>query len=406
MEMIRVNIVNPINKDMTEVIIDVVITISDGKIAAVDPYDSHKHSRAIDMLDCVAIPGFIDLHVHLSQYLARGKHEPALLPWLSKHIFPAEARSADPDYARSIAHYFFRALSAYGTTCAVIYTAPYQQTCNTAFEVASEYGSRALIGMTLMDANSPDDLIQTTDYAYSSSVELFHKWNDPAGLLQYIFTPRFAPTCSAALMSKIGSFANENNAWIQSHLSENKDELKWVKELFGEETYTDVYQRYGILGPRTIMAHAIHLTKSEMELLKSTGTKIAHCPDSNFYLKSGEFDYASMSESGLSIGIGSDVGAGTTLNMLYHAKMTSFRQSANPISPERLLWHITLGNAELLGLSDRIGSIECGKDADIVFVRIPDEYPIDESLPSVLCYCGHEFQIAQTMIRGRTVHRI
>ena len=404
MPKIRTNLINPISPDRAEFLADHVIAYDDGVISALRPYDLTLDRDAENALDCMALPGFIDLHVHLSQYRARGRFEPALLPWLEKHIFPAEALSAHTDYALEIAKDFFRALFAAGTTTTVIYTAPFRQACQAAFEVAEELGARALIGMTLMDRNSPDALLHDTSYAYENSVALRERWHDRSTLLDYIFTPRFAPTCSTELMKLIGEYASAQSAFIQSHLSENKDEIAWVKELFGKASYTQVYADLGILGPHTIMGHAIHLSEEEIAILAETQTAIAHCPDSNFFLKSGEFPYQRLWDAGLRIGLGSDVGAGTTLSMPHHAQMANYRQSACPLSPPRLLWHLTMASAAILGWQERIGSLELGKDADLCVFRIPEGHSLDAGLLSSLFFYGAEFKTCRCIVRGRTVY--
>ena len=177
-----------------------------------------------------------------------------------------------------------------------------------------------------MDQNVNSELVQSTDYAYQKA------WNYTINiimrtLLDYIFSPRFALSCSVILMEKIARFAQDNSAWIQTHLSENQIEIANVLQLFGVDTYTQVYENVGLLTPKTILAHCIHLSSAEMDTLAKYDSCIAHCPDSNFFLKSGEFNYEALYSRNLNIGVGSDVAAGTTLNMLYHSKMVNYRQS-------------------------------------------------------------------------------
>lgn len=401
---IRTNIINPINPDETEILLDHVIIIQADRIAQLRAYDAEMDQDSEDRLDCVLLPGLIDLHVHLSQYRIRGIHRPALLPWLEGVVFPEESRSANTDYSRQLAEEFFQALFLSGTTTSVIYTAPYKSACETAFDVAEELGARAFIGMTMMDQNSPKDLLQNTQKTLEQSIDLFEQWDHKTSMLNYIFTPRFAPTCSEHLMKELGRFIQENNAWFQTHLSENKDEIAWVKELFGRDSYTQVYAEMGLLGPRSIFGHGIHLSDEELSLLRQSKSKIAHCPDSNFYLKSGEFPYPRVHGAGIDIGIGSDVGAGTTLDMLYHAKMASYRQSSVVITPQRLFYHISLGNAKILGLETEIGSIEIGKQADLVLFKLPCSQTPDDAILSRLCFYSHEFSIVRTIIAGRIVH--
>lgn len=404
MRKIRSNLVNPVSPDQVSVLKDHVLEWNGKTISTVRPYDPALDAGCEDRSDCVALPGLIDIHVHLSQYRIRGHYEPALLPWLEKHVFPAEALSRAPEYAKALAEEFFQALFAAGTTTSVIYTAPFWTACEAAFATARELGARAFIGMTLMDQYSPPDLLQSTAAAYAQSVELYEKYDKPDSLLRYIFTPRFAVSCSAQLMQMIAAFAHDHSAWIQTHLSENKDELRFVQQAFGADSYTQVYEQMGLLGPQTILAHAIHLSEAEMDTLAHHRCKIAHCPDSNFYLKSGEFKYQNLRDHKLEIGIGSDVAAGTSLSMLYHAKLANFRQSSLSLLPARLLYHITLGNAQLLGLSERIGSLETGKEADLCLLKLPKAMQADADLPSALCFWGHEFRVLETVIAGKSVY--
>lgn len=406
MRRIRTKLLTPLSPDSLAVFPDHVIAWDEGLIASIRPFDPSLDVDCEDRRDQLCLPGLIDVHVHLSQYRIRGAYEPSLLTWLKRHVFPEEARSADPIYARAVADVFFQALFAAGTTTSAIYTAPFSQACEIAFQSASDAGARALIGMTMMDRDSPPELIQTTDYACSRSEELYARWHGQNPLLDYIFTPRFALSCSAGLMARTAGFIRARDAWLQTHLSENHDEIKQVLQLFGAVSYTQLYERLGLLTPKSIFAHAIHLNGSELDLLAENNCRIAHCPDSNFFLKSGEFNYPALEGKRLRIGIGSDVAAGTSLNMLYHAKLANFRQSVHSLAPERLLHHITLGNAALLGLDHRIGSLEPGKEADLCFLSLPP-FPIpDEDLPAALCFWGHEWPVTETVIAGRSVFRL
>ena len=404
MRKIKTNVITPVSATETTYQNNVALSIDSGVIVAIEPFNPSIHGDCEDKTAYVCLPGLIDMHVHLSQFDIRGQYRPALLPWLNEVVFPAEQKSSEADYAESIAARFFAELAKVGTTTAIIYTAPSFTACQKAFEQAEHAGIRARIGMTLMDMNSPDFLLQPTMYAYEQSIALYDRWHGKNELLDYIFTPRFAPTCSAELMTNIGSFASTNGAWIQSHLSENADEIKWVKELFGLQTYTEVYEKFGILGPHTIMAHCIHLTDRELEILRTTETKIAHCPDSNFYLKSGEFDVDRILKSQIPFGLGSDVGAGTTLSMLYHAKMYNYRQSQKAISPSDALYHITLGAARALGMDEQIGTIESGKDADLIFIPRSESTSLPDFLSSLIFY-GNEYPIAETLVKGHSIYQ-
>lgn len=403
MRKLRTNILTPLDQDELQYLPDHTLAWEQAKIQQLRPYNPALDADAEDLRDCLVLPGFVDVHVHLSQYRIRGRYEPDLLTWLDRHVFPEEARSADGEYAKKLSAAFFEALFAAGTTTAVIYTAPFQQACETAFATAAELGARAFIGMTLMDRDSPPNLIQTTDYAFSRSTELYSRYHGVSPLMDYIFTPRFALTCSERLLSALAVYAAGHEAWIQTHLSENPAELRRLSQISGGRSYTRYYADLGLLTPRSILAHAIHLSDAEKDLLAEQGCRIAHCPDSNFFLKSGEFDYPGLHARHIPIGIGSDVAAGTSLSMPYHARMANYRQSSQALSPARLLWHITLGNARLLDLDKRVGSVETGKEADLVILRLPPD-PVDpELLSAALCFCGEDFPVQSTIVAGRKV---
>ena len=401
MKNILCNIVNPISPEEIQFLPKQVISIEESKISAITSLPEFQGRIDEDRSNEYALPGFIDLHTHLSQYYIRGLYEPALLPWLNKYVFPEEERSKNIEYAEKLSRDFFSAMLKAGTTTCVIYTAPFFSACDMAFEIAQETGIRALIGMTMMDMNCPENLPQNSHKTLEESILLYEKWHGKNAKLDYIFTPRFAPTCSLELMKEVVKYAIEHNAWIQTHLSENKEEIEMVKEIFGYKSYTEVYQKAGLLTQHSIFAHCIHLNDEEIKMLAENKCKIAHCPDSNFFLKSGEFPLQKIEEAGIEYGLGSDVGAGTSLNMLYHTKMMNYRQSDYPVLPAKALYHITLGSAKLLGVDEIIGSLEIGKEADIVFLKPPLNYPLKNNGISQLVFCGQEFSLTETLVAGR-----
>lgn len=401
MKNILCNIVNPISPEEIQFLPKQVISIEESKISAITSLPEFQGRIDEDRSNEYALPGFIDLHTHLSQYYIRGLYEPALLPWLNKYVFPEEERSKNIEYAEKLSRDFFSAMLKTGTTTCVIYTAPFFSACDMAFEIAQETGIRALIGMTMMDMNCPENLPQNSHKTLEESILLYEKWHGKNAKLDYIFTPRFAPTCSLELMKEVAKYAIEHNAWIQTHLSENKEEIEMVKEIFGFKSYTEVYQKAGLLTQHSIFAHCIHLSDEEIKMLAENKCKIAHCPDSNFFLKSGEFPLQKIEEAGIEYGLGSDVGAGTSLNMLYHTKMMNYRQSDYPVLPAKALYHITLGSAKLLGVDKIIGSLEIGKEADIVFLKPPLNYALKNNGISQLVFCGQEFSLTETLVAGR-----
>lgn len=365
-----------------------------------------ENSNYIDKRDCLCLPGFIDIHVHLSQLYIKGKYAPDLLSWLKNYTYPAELMSKDADFARIIAEDFYKTCLEKGTTTTVVYTAPFAEACEIAFETARDLGVRSIIGMTMMDQNTPEYLNQTTSLVLENSIELWNRWHD-RGRLDYIFTPRFALTCSETLLRETGRFIKGKGARLQTHLSENLNEIKSVNSLFPEHgSYTEVYHHYDLLGNRSIMGHGIHLSDTEMDLLKDTDTRIAYCPDSNLFLKSGRIKWQKLIEKGIKVGLASDVGAGTDLFMLNIMKSADYVLDKSWLNPEKSFYIATAGNAEVLGWEDKIGRIEKGKEADLVFVKTPSELAEASKIEllSWLIYLNYEVEIESTWVGGQELY--
>jgi guanine deaminase len=402
MEIFKTNILTPISISEVQYLKDIFIFINDGRIIEIS---DQSDSDYVDKTHLICLPGFIDVHVHLSQFYMRGSHSPNLLHWLNHYTFKEEYKSKDEKYARKVAEDFFSDLVSKGTTTSVIYTSPFKQACEIAFQVAEERDVRAIIGMTMMDMESPEYLQQTSTAAFEDSASLYSEWNKKTELLEYIFTPRFALTCSAELMKLTGEFTRNKNAYIQTHLSENKEEIKRALELFPQySSYAEIYERLGLLGKKTILGHVIHVNDEEIAILKETNSKIAHCPDSNFFLKSGMFPLRKIKNAGLDVALGSDVAGGSSLNMLNVMKMACFRQENYLIPPQEAFYYSTLGGAKVLGKENIIGSLEVGKDADLVFLKLTDfkKYNTTELL-SKMIYTHEDVEIVETLVQGRKV---
>lgn len=359
-----------------------------------------------DYTDYICIPGFIDTHVHLSQLNIKGKHSSNLLDWLNDYVFEEESKSRDDAYAANLSRKFYEASVKQGTTCSVIYTAAFKSAAEIAFQIASEMGFRAFIGKTQMDVNCPPSLQENPQLSMQESVDLYEKWDNKNDLLNYIFTPRFAPACTSELMKEVGKFIQDNNAYLQTHLSENKNEIAWVKSLYPTCcSYTEVYRKHGLLGPRTLLAHCIHLDEAEMNIISQSKSKITHCPDSNFFLKSGAFPLEKIREHGIEFALASDVGAGTSLSMMNVMKMMNYRQDDYVVSPVEAFYYATLAGAEILSIADKTGSIEIDKAADLVFLKINDLHQKSEiEILSDLLYLGDEVQVKETIIAGKTLY--
>ena len=300
------------------------IIVHDGRIAEIGYYDDlQKRPRAmpvrwIDRGTVAIFPGLIDCHTHLPQYSAVARGESQLLPWLREDIFPVEREFTGPR-AREEAPLFFHELARNGTTTAMIFAAIYEDSCEIGFEAAEESGLRVILGKTMMDLGSYGQLQPKKILSISliESERLCRKWHGADnGRLEYAFSPRFAVTCSEKLMRSAAELAQRFDAYLQTHLAENREEIEKVRNLhMSARDYTDVYEKCGLLTPKTMLGHCIHLSAREIDAIAATQSNIAHCPTSNLFLGSGLLKLDQLMQAGLAIGLGSDVGAGPELNM-------------------------------------------------------------------------------------------
>ena len=372
------------------------------RIANEDPRPEFPDAEFRDLGDRIVLPGFVDTHVHLPQFAIMGVGQGELLAWLNTYTYPEEARFSDPEYAETVSKSFFGEVVANGTTTAVIYCSIHERATDIAFQIAQSKGLRAFIGKVMMDRNSPPALLENTEDSVRSSIRLFEKWDGADnGRLRYIFTPRFAGSCSMELMKRTGEIAQTTGAFVQSHLSENKDEIRWMAELFPEQrSYADVYDTAGLLGERTIMAHCVHLLAEEITLLARRRTKVAFCPYSNRNLRSGTMPYAKLQNAGLTISLGSDVAGGPSLSMFEQMREAI---NATGIAPAEALYLATLGGAAALGLADHIGSFVPGKDADFI-VASAEEYKTPDEALSALSLRGNKTCVTEVYVRGKLMY--
>ncbi len=377
----------------------------------------------------VILPGFVDAHVHVAQYAIAGQYDGSLLEWLQRHAFPTERRFADTTYATRVSRAFFRDLCRNGTTTAAIFSTIHESATDVVFREAETSGLRCIIGKVMMDQNSPSYLEESTAAALESSERLCRKWNGGSGgRLRYAFSPRFAPTCSRKLLRGAGRLAAKYDAHLQTHLAETLEEVKLVRKLFpGSPTYTSVYSGAGLVRPKSIFAHAIHIGPKEAQLLRSGGAGLAHCPSSNLLLGSGFMRVRELLDSGLPIGLGSDVAGGPELSLLRVMAAAGFVAKAAeisgmsprrwgggppPLRPSELFYLATLGGARALGLGAVTGSLDRGKRADLVVLdlsrldplsRAVDQMTLDEML-GLAVYRGDDRAIVSAWVDGRQVY--
>ena len=402
---------------------DAIIVMANGLIDAVGPAADILPTLSADVpvtvwRDCVLLPGFIDSHVHYPQTEMIGAHGEQLIDWLNNYTFVAEQGFSDKTHAAEVAEVFLREQHRNGVTASTVFCTVHPQSVDALFEAAARVNMRIMAGKVCMDRHAPAALLDTPQRAYDESKALIGKWHG-RGRAEYVITPRFAPTSTPEQLDALGSLAQDfPTTLIQSHLAENIDELAWVRALFPSCThYTDVYQRYGLLRPRALYGHGIHLSEAELDILSATGSAIVHCPTSNFFLGSGCFDLrrARDTRRPVAVGLGTDLGAGTsfsilqTLNEAY--KAAQFH--GFPLSAAQAIYLATRGNARALGLDDRIGAIEAGMEADIAVLDLMStpliayrmKYARDwQDALFIQMTLGDDRAIAATYIAGQQVH--
>lgn len=316
--------------------------------------------------------GFIDTHLHYPQMQIIGSYAPALLEWLNTYTFVEEQRFGDPDHAARIGSAFFDEMVRHGTTTAAAYCSVHKASADAFFAESHKRNMRMIGGKVMMDRNAPEGLTDTAQQGYDESKALIARWHG-RGRAEYAITPRFAITSSPAQLELAGALVAEHpDCHVQTHLSENRDEIAFTRALYPEAPdYLGVYERFGLLHDKTLLGHSIHLEPREIEVLAETGAKPVFCPTSNLFLGSGLFDDAGLRARGIAAGIATDVGAGTSYSMLQtlNEGYKILQLQGQKLHPLAAFHWITRGNAVALGLEDRIGTLEPGTEADVVVLN-------------------------------------
>lgn len=353
---------------------------ADGVILATGPAPdvlaAHPGATVSDRRDCVLIPGMVDTHVHYPQIPVIGAMGLELLEWLALRTLPEEAKMADLGHAEKAAQRFVRLLAGNGTTSALVFGSHFPHAQNALFEAADAQGLRIASGLVVSDRNLRPELEVTPDEAYAQSKALADRWHGH-GRLRYAVTPRFSVSATEAMLDSCRTLLDETpGALFTSHVNESLGEIEFVKELFpAARDYVATYEDAGLLTPRSVLAHNVHVSDDELHRLAHAHTAVAHCPSSNAFLSSGIFPMARHVEHGVRFGMGTDVGAGTGLSMLkeglvaYHVQMV--REQGHMLGPAHLLYLATAAGAAAIGLDDTVGDLTPGKAADLVLLKPP-----------------------------------
>ncbi len=395
---------------------DGAILLDQGRIVAVGDFAALDNgAEVIDHRPHLLMPGFIDTHNHFPQMQVIGSYGAQLLDWLNTYTFPAEMKFVDPEHAARIATAYFDEMLRNGTTTPVAYCSVHKTSAEAYFTAAAARNIRAIGGKVLMDRNAPEGLLDTPETGYDDSKALIEKWHG-TGRALYAVTPRFAITSTPAQLEVAGALMAENpDCYMQTHLSENTDEIAYTLELYPDfRDYLGIYDHYGLLGPRALMGHSIHLSEREVTLMRETQSVAVFCPTSNLFIGSGLFDERRMQENGVRMALATDIGGGTSYSMLRtldEAYKVCQLQNRN-LPPLRAFYMLTLGNARALGLEAEIGTLAAGSEADIVVLdaratpAMALRMETVETLPEelfVLQTLGDDRSVVQTYVAGKAM---
>ncbi len=376
-----------------------------------------RDTVVIDYRGRLILPGFIDTHMHFAQADIVASHGEHLLEWLERYTFPEERRFDDAAYAAEVADFAIDEMLRNGTTTSMVFATVHKVSVDTIFSAAEARGVCMIAGKVLMDRNCPDELCESADRGFEVSQELIAKWHGRGqGRLRYAVTPRFAPTSSERQLALAGQLLDEHpGIYLQSHLAENESECRWVQELFPwSKSYLDVYERFGMLRPKSVFAHCIHLNDRDHSRIAECGAAMAFCPTSNLFLGSGLFDAERAAGSAARFGIGTDIGAGTSFSLLrtLHEAYKVSHLRGQKMNAFQGFYRATLGGACALYLDNEIGNFAAGKYADFVVLngagtpliarRTARAETLSERL-FILMMLGDEHVIDATHVMGRKV---
>ena len=353
------------------------VLTENGRISAVGNADelraAHPRARPVDYSGKLICPGFVDAHAHYPQTAMIASWGKQLIDWLNSYTFPEEMRFAEAGFARETAARYLDLIKAHGTTTVCSYTTIHPASVDAFFDAAQARNMAVVAGKTCMDRNAPDGLKDTPQSAYDDSKALLERWHG-RDRLQYAITPRFSPTSTPEQLQAMGAlWAEHPDCLMQTHLSEQPDEVACVAELFpGARDYLDTYEAHGLLGDRGVFGHAIYLTDREKDRLAETGAALVHCPTSNTFIGSGLMDVAGLAAHDIRLGLATDTGGGSSFSMLrtMAAAYEIAQLRGTALHAAQLLWLATAGSADSLHMGDEIGRLRPGNAADLTILDL------------------------------------
>ena len=353
------------------------VLIEDGHIAAVGNGEklraAHPQAEVTRYTHALICPGFVDAHVHYPQTAIIASWGKRLIDWLNSYTFPEEMRLSDPAYAEQIAARYLDLTLAHGTTTVASYCTIHPHSADALFQAAADRGQRIVAGKTCMDRNAPEGLRDTVQSAYDDSKALIERWHGK-GRASYAITPRFSPTSTPEQLSALGAlWAEHPTCLMQTHLSEQTDEIAWVRELYPDaRDYLDTYEAHGLLGERGLYGHAIHLEPREIDRLAEVGGALVHCPTSNTFIGSGLFDMTGLAKRNIPLALATDTGGGSSFSMLrtMAAAYEVGQLRGTPLHAAQLVWLGTAGSARSLHLQDQVGTLAAGMEADFTVLSL------------------------------------
>ncbi len=377
-----------------------------------DVRKAHQDAEIVDHRPHLIMPGFIDTHLHFPQMQVVGSYAGALLEWLNKYTFVEEQKFRDLSHAERIARCFFDELTNHGTTTAVAYCSVHKESAEAFFAESERRNMRSAGGKVMMDRNAPPGLLDTAQSGYDNTKALIERWHG-RGRQVYAISPRFAITSTPEQLEASGALAREHpDCLVQTHLSENHAEIAYACELYPDaRDYADIYARYGLLGPKSLFGHSIHLSEREAGAMAESGSVAVFCPTSNLFLGSGLFDMARLRGAGVRVSVATDIGGGTSYSMLrtLDEAYKVLNLQGQHYHPLRSFYQMTLGNARALSMEDKIGTLEVGSEADFVVLdaratsamalRMETVTTLSEEL-FLLQTMGDDRAVAQTYLAG------